>query len=75
MPEEEVMARREHMKWRGQDDQIIMEKLENDAAMKSVYERTHSDDLMSSITIVPQAIRTFVIDFNHPSDSTNNFIF
>jgi len=53
MPVEEVMARREHMKWRGQDDEDIMQKLEKDEALKAVYENTHSDDLMSEVTLVP----------------------
>jgi len=68
MPEEEVMARRESMKWKGQDDELIKEKLEKDATLKAVYETTHADDLMSEITLVPQAIRAFVISYN-PSES------
>jgi hypothetical protein len=76
MPEEEVMARRKHMQWRGQDDEAVLEKLAKDEALKAVYETTHADDPMSAMTLVPQAIRTFVIDYNHhPDDSANNFVF
>lgn len=68
MPEEEVIARRESMKWKGQDDELIKEKLEKDPSLKAVYKTTHAEDLMSEITLVPQAIRAFVLSYN-PSES------
>lgn len=43
---EEVVARRDHMQWRGQDDEAIMEKLEKDEVLRAVYETTHEDDDM-----------------------------
>ena len=73
MLEKEVIARRESMKWKGQDDELIKEMLERDAAKKAVYESTHSEDDFSSITLVPQAIRAFVLSYK-PSDSSK-FVF
>lgn len=53
MPEDEVIARRVRMNWRGKDDEDIIDKLEKDEALKAVYENTHSDDLISAVTLVP----------------------
>jgi len=77
MPYEEVMARRENMQWKGKDDQAILDKLAADEALKAMYETTHSDDLMSSVTLVPQAIRAFVFDYNQQAseESASNFVF
>ena len=77
MPYEEVMARRENMQWKGKDDQAILDKLAADDALKAMYETTHSDDLMSSVTLVPQAIRAFVFDYNQQAseESASDFVF
>lgn len=64
MAEEEVIERREKMQWKGQDDELIKEKLEGDPELKQLYETTHSDDPMTAVTLVPQAIRSFVIKFD-----------
>jgi hypothetical protein len=63
MAQDEVVKRREGMKWKGQDDDHILEMLANDEKMRAVYEITHDEDDLSAITLVPQAIRTFVISY------------
>lgn len=73
MAETEVIARRESMKWRGQDDEIVRAKLEKDPQLKSIYEDTHSDDPLSAITLVPQAIRSFAIKFD--ASESAQFVF
>lgn len=60
----EIMDRRDKMQWKARDDDAIKAKLERDPALREIYETTHSDDPMAAVTLVPQAIRAFVIKFD-----------
>lgn len=53
MAQDEVVKRREGMKWKGQDDDHILEMLAKDEKMRAVYEITHDEDDLSAITLVP----------------------
>jgi len=59
----EILDRREKMQWRVRDDDRIRAKLESDPEFKAVYETRHNDDPTTAITLVPQAIRAFIIKF------------
>lgn len=59
--EKEVIERKKKFQWKGKDDAEVAEKLLNDPELRQVYETDHSQDSLDSITLVPQAMRTFVI--------------
>lgn len=63
MAYKEILERREKMQWKARDDELLRAKLEGDPELKELHENTHSDDPTTAITLVPQAIRAFVIKF------------
>lgn len=61
--EAEVVEKRNKIHWRGEDDEMIAKKLQEDPELKAIYERNHLDDAMSGISLEPQRIRSFVISY------------
>ena len=50
-------------KWKGDDDEIINAKLEQDECLKSIYTRPEDKNGMSGIVLEPQRIRTFQVQY------------
>jgi len=61
--EAEVVEKRKKIQWRGEDDEMIAQKLQEDPELKAIYERNHLDDAMNAISLEPQRIRSFVISY------------
>lgn len=68
MFEKEVMEMRKKIQWKGKDDEKIAEELEKNPELKAMYERDHTKDPLTAITLVPQEMRSFVIYYAEPKE-------
>ena len=61
MLQKEVISKKR--KWKGQDDDLIEERIKASPELKAIYERNQLDDPITAITMKPQDIRTFLITY------------
>lgn len=71
MLEKEAVERKKRTQWRGTDDEAIKERMKVDEEFRAVHQpRDHVNEPLSSITLIPQEMRSFVIhyDVKPPAD-------